>query len=52
MLTRTQEYVYFHRKEQVQQGYRDYGPAPGVYSENVQTGGAGRVGYGTMDPRP
>ncbi|KAF2163551.1 hypothetical protein M409DRAFT_68460 [Zasmidium cellare ATCC 36951] len=38
-------YVYYNRKEQVQQGYYDDRPAPGVYSQNVQTGGQG---YGTM----
>ena len=43
------EYVYYHRREQIQQGYHENRPAPGVYSENVQTGGLGR-GYGTMGP--
>ncbi|WPG98326.1 Hypothetical protein R9X50_00111500 [Acrodontium crateriforme] len=39
------EYIYYHRKEQAEQGQFAEGPAPGVYSDNVQTGGRG---YGTM----
>ncbi|EME42837.1 hypothetical protein DOTSEDRAFT_131597 [Dothistroma septosporum NZE10] len=38
-------YVFYNRKEQVEQGYHDDRPAPGVYSQNVQTGGGG---YGSM----
>lgn len=38
-------YVYYNRKEQIEQGYRDDRPAPGVYSQNIQSGGQG---YGTM----
>ncbi|KAK4542313.1 hypothetical protein LTR36_006966 [Oleoguttula mirabilis] len=41
------EYVYFSKREQAQQGIVDNRAAPGVYSDNVQTGGSG---YGTMPP--
>lgn len=41
------EYVYYHKREQAQQGIVDNRPSPGVYSQNVQTGGSG---YGTMAP--
>ena len=40
------EYIYYHRKEQIEQGYHESRPAPGVYSDNVQTGGTG-YGYGS-----
>jgi hypothetical protein len=39
------EYVYYKRKEQAEQGIINDQPAPGVYSDNIQTGGQG---YGTM----
>jgi hypothetical protein len=39
------EYKFYERKEQAQQGFYDNRPAPGVYSDNVQTGGQG---YGTV----
>lgn len=39
------EYIYFQRKEQAAQGLREERLAPGVYSQNVQTGG---IGYGTV----
>jgi len=39
------EYVYYRRKEEARDGVFDSRPAPGVYSDNVQTGGHG---YGTM----
>ncbi|EGP85315.1 unnamed protein product [Zymoseptoria tritici ST99CH_1A5] len=39
------EYVYYKRKEEAQQGIIADGPAPGVYSDNVQTGGQS---YGTL----
>ena len=41
------EYVYYRRKEEARDGVYDSRPAPGVYSDNVQTGGHG---YGTMAP--
>lgn len=43
------EYTYFKRREESQAGFFDNRPAPGVYSDNVQTGGHG---YGTMAPAP
>lgn len=39
-------YVYYDRREQAQQGRVLSGRAPGVYSDNVQSGGGS--GYGTM----
>lgn len=39
------EYVYYDRREQAREGRFPTGPAPGVYSDNVQTGGQG---YGTI----
>ena len=39
------EYVYYNKQEQARNGIYDNKPAPGVYSDNVQTGGRG---YGTM----
>ncbi|KAM0435317.1 hypothetical protein ACHAPT_003411 [Fusarium lateritium] len=39
------EYVYYDRREQAREGRFATGPAPGVYSDNVQTGGQG---YGTI----
>ena len=39
------EYIYFKRKEDAERGIFDSHRAPGVYSDNVQTGGKG---YGTM----
>ncbi|KAI5219689.1 hypothetical protein AUEXF2481DRAFT_38869 [Aureobasidium subglaciale EXF-2481] len=41
------EYVYYNRQEQGNVGVFDNTRAPGVYSDNVQTGGRG---YGTMPP--
>ncbi|CAD0084856.1 unnamed protein product [Aureobasidium vineae] len=41
------EYVYFHKQEQANVGFYDNNAAPGVYSDNVQTGGRG---YGTVPP--
>lgn len=38
-------YVYYNKKEQASEGFYDNRPAPGVFSDNVQTGGQG---YGTM----
>lgn len=32
-------YVYYDRREQIQQGRIISGRAPGIYSENVQSGG-------------
>ncbi|PPJ54673.1 hypothetical protein CBER1_05986 [Cercospora berteroae] len=43
------EYVYYSRKEQAEQGYYSDRPAPGVYSDNVQTGGV--RSYGTIAPQ-
>ncbi|KAL1302990.1 hypothetical protein AAFC00_003306 [Neodothiora populina] len=55
------EYVYYHRKEQAEAASATAAyppppsgapPAPGVYSDNVRTGGAtaaGRTEYGTMN---
>jgi len=40
------EYVYFDRKEKGRLGQLGTKPAPGVYSERVQTGGS--RGYGTI----
>ncbi|KAK3196121.1 hypothetical protein K4F52_000989 [Lecanicillium sp. MT-2017a] len=39
------EYIYFDRREQSNEGRYPARPAPGVYSDNVQTGGQG---YGTI----
>ena len=39
------EYVYYSRREEASQGIFDNRKRPGVYSENIQTGGRG---YGTM----
>lgn len=39
------EYIYYDRREQAREGRFATGPAPGVYSDNVQTGGGG---YGTI----
>ncbi|RCI08253.1 hypothetical protein L249_6234 [Ophiocordyceps polyrhachis-furcata BCC 54312] len=39
------EYIYYDRREQAREGRYPTGRAPGVYSENVQTGGQG---YGTI----
>ncbi|KAJ4147984.1 hypothetical protein LMH87_002475 [Akanthomyces muscarius] len=39
------EYIYFDRREQAHEGRYPARPAPGVYSDNVQTGGQG---YGTI----
>ncbi|KAI9149285.1 RIC1 [Paramyrothecium foliicola] len=41
------EWVYYDRREQAREGRFATGPAPGVYSSNVQTGGQGQ-GYGTI----
>ena len=41
------EYVYFERKEQVQQGIVDNRIPAGVYSQNVHSGGQGQT-YGTI----
>ncbi|KAF2455632.1 hypothetical protein BDY21DRAFT_349888 [Lineolata rhizophorae] len=38
-------YIYFKRRDESSQGVFDSRRAPGVYSDNVQTGGRG---YGTM----
>lgn len=38
-------YIYYDRREQSHQGRFATHRAPGVYSENVQTGG---MGYGTI----
>jgi uncharacterized membrane protein YqaE (UPF0057 family) len=40
------EYVYYKRREEIARGIISNEEAPGVYSENVQTGGTG--GYGTI----
>jgi len=40
------EYVYFDRKEKNRLGQMGAKPAPGVYSERVQSGGT--RGYGTI----
>lgn len=39
------EYVYYDRREQAREGRFASGPAPGIYSDNVQTGGGS---YGTI----
>ncbi|KAG5937464.1 hypothetical protein E4U59_004341 [Claviceps monticola] len=39
------EYVYYDRREEALQGRTPARRAPGVYSDNVQTGGGG---YGTI----
>ncbi|KAH6987609.1 hypothetical protein BGZ61DRAFT_585367 [Ilyonectria robusta] len=39
------EYVYYDRREQAREGRFATGPAPGVYSDHVQTGGQS---YGTI----
>ncbi|KAK5993419.1 hypothetical protein PT974_06849 [Cladobotryum mycophilum] len=39
------EYVYYDRREQAHEGRFATRPAPGIYSQNVQTGGQG---YGTI----
>ncbi|KAL1845377.1 hypothetical protein VTK73DRAFT_599 [Phialemonium thermophilum] len=39
------EYVYYDRREQAREGRYPAGPAPGVYSDRVQTGGRS---YGTI----
>lgn len=39
------EYVYYDRREQAREGRFATGPAPGVYSDNVQSGGRS---YGTI----
>lgn len=39
------EYVYYHRKDQARVGVFENRRAPGVYSDNVNTGGQG---YGTI----
>ncbi|KAI9707772.1 MAG: hypothetical protein M1836_000734 [Candelina mexicana] len=44
------EYVYYQRREDAREGRIAARRAPGVYSENVQTGGGAQVGYGTMPP--
>ena len=41
------EYVYYKKQEEAQRGHFDNRPAPGIYSDEVQTGGHG---YGTMPP--
>lgn len=41
------EYVYFNRREEAREGRLDSTPAPGIYSERVQTGGNG---YGAIIP--
>ncbi|OQO13883.1 hypothetical protein B0A48_00758 [Cryoendolithus antarcticus] len=42
------EYVYYKRQEEHQQGYVNNQHAPGVYSDNVQSGGR-QQGYGTVN---
>ncbi|KAI9654800.1 MAG: hypothetical protein M1821_005794 [Bathelium mastoideum] len=39
------EYVYYQRREEAAQGFFDSKRKPGVYSDNIQTGGRG---YGTV----
>jgi hypothetical protein len=39
------EYVYYKRRDEARTGIYDSRPAPGVYSDRVQSGGRG---YGTM----
>ncbi|KAF1991260.1 UPF0057-domain-containing protein [Aulographum hederae CBS 113979] len=39
------EYIYYKKREESAQGVYDNTPAPGVYSDRVQTGGRG---YGTI----
>ncbi|GJN75355.1 hypothetical protein PLIIFM63780_009437 [Purpureocillium lilacinum] len=39
------EYIYYDRREQAHEGRYPTSRAPGVYSDNVQTGGQG---YGTI----
>ncbi|KAF2090741.1 UPF0057-domain-containing protein [Saccharata proteae CBS 121410] len=43
------EYVYYKRLEEQRNGVYDSTPAPGIYSERIQTGGRG---YGTMGTQP
>ncbi|KAF2859745.1 hypothetical protein K470DRAFT_92912 [Piedraia hortae CBS 480.64] len=55
------EYIYYSRREDAQQGIVSNRPAPGVYSDNVNTGGLQPMnphhlppqqqGYGTMPPQ-
>lgn len=40
------EYIYYDRREQANEGRYPTSRAPGVYSDNVQTGGQG---YGTVN---
>jgi hypothetical protein len=42
------EYVYFNRRDRTRLGNLATKPAPGIYSENVQSGGA--TTYGTVAP--
>ncbi|KAI9722956.1 MAG: hypothetical protein M1812_001405 [Candelaria pacifica] len=42
------EYIFYQRREDAREGRVAARRAPGVYSENVQTGGGAQVGYGTM----
>lgn len=39
------EYVYYERRERAREGLMATSPAPGVYSDRVQSGGHG---YGTI----
>jgi hypothetical protein len=41
------EYVYYERREDALRGVAPPHRAPGIYSDNVQTGG---LGYGTIAP--
>ncbi|KPI38007.1 Plasma membrane proteolipid 3 [Cyphellophora attinorum] len=42
------EYVYFDRRERARNGELTGEPAPGVYSDRVQSGGLRQQGYGTL----
>ena len=45
-------YVYYNKKEQASEGFYDNRPAPGVFSDNVQTGGqVSEHTFEKMDPR-
>jgi hypothetical protein len=44
------EYVYYDRREQARQGFLSE-PAPGVYSDHVQSGGARGVAIVDEEPR-
>lgn len=46
------EYIYYQRKEDAARGLPPARPAPGVYSDRIQTGDYRQQGYGTVAPAP